>query len=112
MEGVVEPSGTGSRAAVAKFRIAGKTGTVRKNSVGEYAEDRHLALFAGLAPASNPQLVMVVMLDEPSVGDYYGGLVAAPIFSRVMAGSLRLLNVPPDDFSGLSAATITRIEKG
>ena len=112
MEGVVAPSGTGSRAAVAKFRIAGKTGTVRKNIDGGYAEDRHLALFAGMAPASDPQLVMVVMLDEPSIGDYYGGLVAAPIFSRVMAGSLRLLNVPPDDFSGLSAATIMRIDKG
>ncbi len=112
MEGVVDPGGTGSRAAVAKFRIAGKTGTVHKITAQGYAEDRYLALFAGMAPASDPQLVMVVMLDEPSGGDYYGGLVAAPIFSRVMAGSLRLLNVPPDDFSGLSPETIVRVERG
>ena len=112
MEGVVEATGTGSRAAVAKFRIAGKTGTVRKIINGSYAEDRYLALFAGLAPASDPRLVMVVMLDEPSVGEYYGGHVAAPVFARVMADSLRLLNVPPDDFSALAPELITRVGSG
>lgn len=109
MEGVVESTGTGSRAAVAKFRIAGKTGTVRKIVNGSYAEDRYLALFAGMAPASDPRLVMVVMIDEPSVGEYYGGHVAAPVFSRVMADGLRLLNVPPDDFSALTPELITRV---
>lgn len=112
MEGVVEATGTGARAAVAKFRIAGKTGTVRKIVAGGYAEDRYLALFTGMAPASDPRLVMVVMIDEPSVGEYYGGHVAAPVFARVMANSLRLLNVPPDDFSDLSPDLITRVGSG
>ncbi len=109
MEGVVQPTGTGKRAAVAHYRIAGKTGTVHKSSADGYSEDRYLALFAGMAPASRPRLVMVVLIDEPA-GQYYGGQVAAPVFARVMAASLRLLNVPPDDFSALSPSLITRID--
>jgi cell division protein FtsI (penicillin-binding protein 3) len=77
--------------------VAGKTGTVKKSVAGGYAEDRYIAVFAGMAPASHPRLVTVVVIDEPSNGDYYGGLVAAPVFSSVMAGSLRFMNVSPDD---------------
>jgi cell division protein FtsI (penicillin-binding protein 3) len=96
LERVVQPGGTATRAAVAGYRIAGKTGTVRKSGVGGYVEDRYLSLFAGLAPVSRPRLVMVVMINEPTNGDYYGGVVAAPVFSNVMAGALRLLNIAPD----------------
>ena len=96
LESVVSPEGTGQRAAVANFRVAGKTGTAKKFIVGGYAEDRYLAVFAGLAPVSDPRLVAVVVIDEPRGEDYYGGLVAAPVFSRILSGALRLLAVPPD----------------
>jgi len=99
LEGVVSPEGTAPRAAIPGYRVAGKTGTVRKSEVGGYSEDRYVSVFAGMAPASRPRLVMVVAIDEPSAGDYYGGLVAAPVFATVMAGALRLLNVPPDNLS-------------
>lgn len=99
LERVVQPGGTATRAAVAGYRIAGKTGTVRKSGVGGYVEDRYLSLFAGLAPVSRPRLVMVVMINEPTEDGYYGGVVAAPVFSNVMAGALRLLNIAPDALS-------------
>ena len=97
LEEVVQPTGTGKRAAVARYRIAGKTGTVRKNVGQGYEEGRYRAMFVGMAPASRPRLVMAVIIDEPSGEKYYGGQIAAPVFSRVMANSLRLLNVPPDN---------------
>ncbi len=96
MQAVVSAEGTAPAAAVAGYRIAGKTGTVKKSISGGYADDRYMAVFAGIAPASDPRLVMVVMIDEPRAGQYYGGQVAAPVFSKVMAGALRLLNVAPD----------------
>ena len=96
METVVSAGGTAPRAAVPGYRVAGKTGTVKKSIAGGYAKKRYLALFAGMIPASDPRLVMVVMIDEPSAGKYYGGQVAAPVFSRVMAGAMRLLNIAPD----------------
>ncbi len=96
LEGVVGPGGTGRRAAVPGYRVAGKTGTVRKAGPGGYSDTRYVALFAGMAPASRPRLVAVVVIDEPRAGAYYGGEVAAPVFARVMAGALRLLDVPPD----------------
>jgi len=97
LERVVEEGGTGTRAAVPGYRIAGKTGTVKKSGAGGYVEDSYLALFAGIAPASDPRLAMVVMIDEPRGEKYYGGVVAAPVFSRVMAGALRMLDIPPDN---------------
>ncbi len=97
LERVVEEGGTGTRAAVPGYHIAGKTGTVKKSGAGGYVEDSYLALFAGLAPASNPRLAMVVMIDEPRGEKYYGGAVAAPVFSKVMAGALRMLDIPPDN---------------
>jgi cell division protein FtsI (penicillin-binding protein 3) len=98
LEQVVTREGTAIRAAVPGFRVAGKTGTVKKAmGRGGYASALHSAVFAGMAPASDPRLVMVVMVDEPSAGEYYGGTVAAPVFSSVMEGALRLLNVTPDE---------------
>lgn len=99
LESVVEKHGTGTQAAVPGYRIAGKTGTVKKSGAGGYVEDSYLALFAGMAPASDPRLAMVVMIDEPRGEKYYGGAVAAPVFSKVMAGALRMLDVPPDNLS-------------
>ncbi len=106
LETVVQNGGTGSKAFVEGYRIAGKTGTVHKTAVGGYSEDRYLSLFAGMAPASNPRLIAVVVIDEPKGDQYYGGLVAAPVFSNVMAGALRLLNIPPDDLPLLNRQVI------
>jgi cell division protein FtsI (penicillin-binding protein 3) len=97
LEHVVLPGGTGLRAAVPGYRIAGKTGTARKSAGGGYATDRYVSVFAGLAPVSDPRLAIVVMIDDPAAGDYYGGAVAAPVFSQITADALRLLAVPPDD---------------
>ena len=97
MEAVVKKEGTAPLAAVQGYRVAGKTGTVHKSVVGGYADDRYLSVFAGMAPASRPRLVVVVMIDEPSNGEHFGGKVAGPVFAKVMAGALRLLNVTPDD---------------
>jgi cell division protein FtsI (penicillin-binding protein 3) len=96
LELAVSEAGTGTEAQVQHYRVAGKTGTVHKLVAGNYAEDRYIASFAGMAPASRPRLVMVVTMDEPSEGAHFGGQVAAPVFSSVMSGALRLLNVPPD----------------
>ena len=97
LESVVSKEGTALKASVAGFRVAGKTGTVKKiGAHGGYSASQYLGLFAGMAPASDPKLVMVVMIDEPSAGEYYGGAVAAPVFASVMEGALRLLNIPPD----------------
>jgi len=96
LETVTGPGGTATRAAIPGFRVAGKTGTVKKVVNGRYARRRYQALFVGLVPASDPRLVMAVMIDDPRGKAYYGGLVAAPLFARVMAGALRLLGVAPD----------------
>ena len=93
---VVSKEGTGSRAAIPGYSVAGKTGTVHKSSKGGYEEDKYISVFAGMAPASDPQLVLVVMVDQPSNGVYFGGEVAAPIFSKIMGGALRILNISPD----------------
>ena len=97
MEEVVKKGGTAPLAAVPGYRVAGKTGTVYKSVAGGYSDDRYLAVFAGMAPASAPRLVTVVVINEPRNGEHFGGKVAGPVFSRVMAGALRLLNVTPDD---------------
>lgn len=96
MEEVVRPGGTGTKAAVAGYRVAGKTGTTWKFSAGGYSEDKYLSIFAGLVPASDPRLASVVIIDEPHGDLYYGSDVAAPVFSEVMTESLRLLAIPPD----------------
>ncbi len=99
LEQVVKKDGTAYLARIDGYRVAGKTGTVKKSVAGGYSSDSYQAIFAGLAPASNPRLVAVVMIDEPSGERYYGGLVAGPVFSKVMGGALRLLNIAPDDES-------------
>lgn len=97
LEMVVQPGGTAPRAQIVGYRVAGKTGTAHKlDAGGGYAADRYVASFVGMAPASNPRLIVAVMIDEPSAGQYYGGVVAAPVFSRVMEGALRMLSIPPD----------------
>ena len=100
MQRVVSDEGTGKLAQVSNYSVAGKTGTVHKFIAGGYAEDRYLSIFAGMVPANNPELVMVVVIDEPGKENYYGGTVAAPVFSSVMSDAMRLLDVPPDNISG------------
>jgi cell division protein FtsI (penicillin-binding protein 3) len=98
METVVSEEGTAAGAAVTGYRVAGKTGTAKKSAGRSgYGGGRYQAVFAGFAPAGEPRLVIVVMIDEPKGRSYYGGLVAAPVFQKVMEGALRLFNVPPDD---------------
>jgi len=96
LEEVVRPGGTGTKAAVDGYRIAGKTGTAWKFASGGYSQDKYISIFAGLAPASDPRLATVVVIDEPGGEYYYGSDVAAPVFADVMSESLRLLAVPPD----------------
>ncbi len=96
LEMVTQPGGTATRAQVVGYRVAGKTGTAHKLIGASYAPDRYVSSFVGFAPASQPRLVIAVMLDEPGGKSYYGGEVAAPVFSNVMAGALRLLGIEPD----------------
>ncbi len=97
MERVVQPGGTAQMAAVENYTVAGKTGTVKQAIKGGYANDQYVSLFAGVIPARQPRLAMVVMVDNPKGDDYYGGVVAAPIFAEVMTGAMRLLNIAPDN---------------
>ncbi|WP_410500000.1 peptidoglycan D,D-transpeptidase FtsI family protein [Chitinibacter sp. S2-10] len=96
LEMVTLPGGTATRAQVVGYRVGGKTGTAKKLVNGVYSDTARVGSFVGLAPISNPRLIVAVMIDEPSFELRYGGLVAAPVFSNVVAGSLRLLGVPPD----------------
>ena len=96
MELVTREGGTAPMARVAGYRVAGKTGTAHKFVNGTYDGKNYISSFVGLAPASDPRLVVAVMIDEPNGREYYGGLVAAPVFSRVMAGALRFMALPPD----------------
>jgi cell division protein FtsI (penicillin-binding protein 3) len=105
LTGVVDPEGTGYQASISGYTVAGKTGTAKKSVAGGYSEDRYIAVFAGMAPASNPELVTVVMINEPSGEEYSGGQVAAPVFSKVMAGALRYLDVTPDDYTQIKSAS-------
>lgn len=97
METVISIKGTGKQASIPGYRVAGKTGTVHKVGNRGYIEDQYISVFAGIAPASDPKVITVVMVDNPRNQEYYGGEVAAPIFSRAVGGTLRLLNVPPDN---------------
>lgn len=106
LEHVVQPGGTGTKANVAGYNIAGKTGTAWKFAAGGYSEDKYVSIFAGLAPATDPRLVAVVVIDEPSGGLYYGSDVAAPVFADVMSESLRLLAIPPDALPARDAGSV------
>jgi cell division protein FtsI (penicillin-binding protein 3) len=95
MESVTTKGGSGTKAAVPGYRVAGKTGTSRKAVAGGYGEE-YVNIFAGVAPVSDPQLVIVVLINEPAGDLYYAGDTAAPVFSKIMSGSLQILNVAPD----------------
>ncbi|UCE31510.1 MAG: penicillin-binding protein 2 [Burkholderiales bacterium] len=95
LEQAAGPEGTGPRARVTGYRVAGKTGTAHKLEGRRYG-DKYIASFVGLAPASDPRVIVAVMIDEPSAGKHYGGEVAAPVFARIAGDSLRLLGVQPD----------------
>ena len=92
------------------YRVAGKTGTAWKAAGGGYDSRRYMAVFGGVVPASQPKLAAVVVIDEPSAGRYYGGDVAAPVFSGVMSGALRLLAIPPDDLQSVPATTLVQAQ--
>lgn len=112
LEEVVMPGGTGVNADIAGYRVAGKTGTAWKFAPGGYSEDEYVSIFAGLAPASDPRLVAVVMIDEPRGEFYYGSDVAAPVFAEVMSESLRLLAVPPDALPARDPGTVIQAAQG
>jgi cell division protein FtsI (penicillin-binding protein 3) len=96
LELAVQPGGTGPRARIMGWRVAGKTGTAHKQENGGYAPDKFVASFVGFAPASAPRVVVAVMIDEPSAGEHYGGIVAAPVFAQVTQGALRMMGVAHD----------------
>ena len=111
MESVVSQDGTGGRAALAGYRVAGKTGTAWTAANGGYSTERYKGTFGGVVPASRPRLAAIVMIDEPSGSKYYGGDVAAPVFANVMAGALRLMGVPPDGLDRLPNATLVQASR-
>ena len=110
LESVITPAGTGTRAALSGYRVAGKTGTAWKSTTGGYSTDKYVAVFAGVVPASTPRLAAVVIIDEPGGTQYYGGDVAAPVFAAVMAGALRLMAIAPDDLRRVPEATLAQAE--
>ena len=104
-----EPLGRGGTATAARvpgYRVAGKTGTVERLGLAGYESNRHTALFVGFAPASKPLIVAVVVIDDPTVGGYFGGQVAAPVFSRVALGALRLMGAPMDGVPDTAGALV------
>jgi cell division protein FtsI (penicillin-binding protein 3) len=111
LETVTGPDGTGKAARVENYRVSGKTGTSRKASASGYAS-RYIASFAGFAPSSDPRLVCIVMVNDPSNGQFYGGQVAAPLFSSVMSGALRLMDIPPDNYEGMLTQSSVEVAGG
>jgi len=106
---VTMPGATGHRAAVRGYRVAGKTGTAQKAANGGYSVHKYMSVFGGVVPAGSPRLAAVVVIDEPSDGKYYGGDVAAPVFSQVMSGAVRLLAIPPDDLANVPSNTLVQV---
>jgi cell division protein FtsI (penicillin-binding protein 3) len=96
LESVTEPGGTALKAHAEGYRVGGKTGTAHKVAGKGYASNKYLAYFTGIAPMSAPRIVVAVMVDEPTANGYYGGQVAAPIFSTIVSETLRAMNVAPD----------------
>ena len=94
---VITQGGTGVNAALDGYTAGGKTGTARKlDENGQYDKNKHMASFVGFAPADNAEITVLVIIDEPQ-GEYYGGIVAAPVFRQIAQQTLNYLNVPPDD---------------
>lgn len=110
---VTEAGGTGTRAAIPSYHVAGKTGTVHKVGKSGYEKHRYVALFAGIVPADNPRLVTVVIINDPRGGKYFGGDVAAPVFASVTADALRMLKIPPqlDDESAATSVAVKVVPK-
>jgi cell division protein FtsI (penicillin-binding protein 3) len=115
MENVITEQGaTGKRAALLGYRVAGKTGTAWKAQAGGYGVEgqrKYMAVFGGVVPVSHPKLAALVVIDEPGGDLYQAGDVAAPVFSNVMAGALRLMGVPPDGLDRIPAATLTQASR-
>lgn len=107
----VVTEGSGKKAQIPGYNVAGKTGTVHKVGQGGYEYDQYISLFAGMVPATNPRLAMVVMVNDPKGRKYYGGEVSAPVFSRVMEGALTTLNIPPDRPEGLREVRLEETDK-
>jgi len=107
MEQVIA-GGTGKRAAVVGYRVAGKTGTAWKSFAGGYSTDKYMATFAGLVPASHPKLAAVIVIDEPGGNLFMAADVAAPVFSNILSGALRLMDIAPDDLQNVPAATLVQ----
>jgi cell division protein FtsI (penicillin-binding protein 3) len=107
LEGVIETGGTAPKAAIAGYRVAGKTGTVKKNANGGYLEGAYQSVFAGMMPAEHPRLVGLIMIDDPKNGRYFGGDVSAPVFSHVLGGAARLLQIEPDEMPAPAPKTVT-----
>ena len=108
LESVIS-DGTGAKAAITGYRVAGKTGTAQKNAGGNYFDDHHTAVFGGIAPATRPRLAAVVVIDDPAAGKYYGADVSAPVFSAVVGSALRLMGVAPDAATGHPADPLTGV---
>ncbi|RXR01420.1 peptidoglycan D,D-transpeptidase FtsI family protein [Pseudoxanthomonas composti] len=107
MQTVTEPGGTATIASILGYHVGGKTGTARKAGNGGYLARKYVLTFAGVVPIDNPRFAMVVSISEPDIaksGSYYAGPIAAPVFRKVMEGSLRLMDVPPDDIDSWLAA--------
>ena len=108
LETVVSSQGTASKAGIKGYRVIGKTGTAHINDPrGGYFDDRYRSLFVGIVHASNPRFVTVVTIDAPNkdIG-HFGGAVAAPVFAKVMEGTLRILNIPPDNLNNFNTPII------
>ena len=103
LENVTLPGGTAQKAAITGYHVAGKTGTARTASGGGYSR-KYVSVFAGVVPMDQPKFAMVVVINQPSSGAYYGGLVSAPVFHNVMEGALRLMDVPPDHIEQWTAS--------
>ena len=103
LHAVVQKGGTGTRARVPFYEVGGKTGTARKVGQNGYEKDRYISVFAGLAPIDNPRLAMVIVIDDPAGNVYYGGATAAPVFSSVAAGALRILAIEPEQKQVMAA---------
>ena len=95
LESVITPEGTGILAKIPGYRVAGKTGTAKKSSKGGYG-NKYIGSFIGIAPVSNPKFILAVMIDEPSIDGYYGGVVAGPVFQSIMSDALKLYSIPQD----------------
>lgn len=109
LQAAASQKGTGKRALINGYSVGGKTGTLHKvKTTGGYDENRYMSVFAGFSPIENPRLVTIVVVDEPRDGDYFGGLVAAPVFSEVTGSALRLMQVTPDKLQSRPVAQLPR----